>query len=213
MKIVQFKFMLFEIITYVLIDEPTNKCVIVDPGMMNAEEENAISDFIKRNSLTVTQIINTHLHIDHIYGDNYARDQFKAPVTAHKGDEELLRTWKHTLPSLGIAEEAGEITVDEYLEDGDVIRVGESELKVINVPGHSPGSIALYNAKDGFVLTGDILFAGTIGRTDFPGGKHQQLLDGIRKKLFSLPKDTVVFPAHGSSSTIGREEATNPFFN
>lgn len=212
MKIAVFEFSLFGINTYVLSDEATKDCAIVDPGMMTQDEKDALVNYISREGLTVTQIINTHLHVDHAIGNKFAADKYLVPVKAHKSDEFLGKSLPSQATMFGLSPEVANVSISEYLEDGDKIHIGHSVLEVIHVPGHSPGSIALYCPKDKFLIAGDILFAGSIGRTDLPGGNHEQLLTGIKNKLFTLPEETVVYPGHGPSTTIGREKRSNPFF-
>ena len=211
MKVAIFTFSLFGINTYVVYDPTTLECAIIDPGMMGREEEEAMDKFISRNNLKVTNLINTHLHIDHVVGDRYVREHFGVKVKAHKDDAVLGERLQEQARMFGIPEKFDGVEISEYLKDGDVIRIGEGELKVIHVPGHSQGSIALYDEKDGFMIAGDILFAGSIGRTDLPGGNHEQLISGIKSKLLSLPDNTVVYPGHGPSTTIGAERYSNPF--
>ena len=211
MKIVKFAFSLFGINTYAVYDPDTRKCAIIDPGMINAEEEEAVANFVRRNNLTVTNIINTHLHVDHAIGNRYAADLFKAPVLAHPDDFFLGKRLNHQAIAFGIDQDVDNVSVTTELRDGDVIHIGDGELEVIHVPGHSPGSVALYDRKDGFVIVGDAMFAGSVGRTDLPGGDYSQLINSIKKKLMTLPPDTVVYPGHGPETTIRQEAATNPF--
>lgn len=211
MKIAKFAFSLFGINTYAVYDPATLKCAIIDPGMINAEEQQAIAGFVKRNNLTVTHIINTHLHVDHAIGNRYAADLFKAPVLAHPDDFFLGKRLNHQAVAFGIEEDVDNVSVTTELRDGDVIKVGNGELNVIHVPGHSPGSVALYDKEGGYVVVGDALFAGSIGRTDLPGGDYAQLITSIKEKLLTLPPETVVYPGHGPATTIGREAESNPF--
>lgn len=211
MKVAKFEFSLFGINTYVVSDPATGKCAVIDPGMIDAEEEEALSNYISRMGLTVEHVINTHLHIDHAIGVKYARDLFKAPVSAHRADTALGKRMQQQADMFGLAARVDSVAVNSYVEDGDTISIGEGKLHVLHVPGHSPGSIALYDKEDGFVITGDALFSGSIGRTDLPGGDMQTLLKAIREKLLPLPDSTVVYPGHGPATTIGRERHGNPF--
>lgn len=212
MKVVKFEFSLFGINTYVVYDPATNKCAIIDPGMINAEEEQAMIRFVEKNGLEVTHIINTHLHIDHAAGNKFAAETFKAPVLAHKSDEQLgERMWMQAA-AFGIAEKIDNVSITSYLVDGEKIRIGNGELEVIHVPGHSKGSIALYDREGGYVIAGDALFAGSIGRTDLPGGDMNELLTSIRERLFTLPDETIVYSGHGPATKIGLEKTSNPFF-
>lgn len=211
MKLVKFGFSLFGINTYVVVDEATKKCAVVDPGMIEPEEENALVNYIERNGLTVTQVINTHLHVDHAVGDKFVADKFKVPVLGHKSDETLGARMQQQAMMFGMREKLDAVSLTSYLEDGDKVKVGEGELDVLHVPGHSPGSIALYDPEGKYVIVGDALFDGSIGRTDLPGGDFGTLINSIRSKLLTLPDDTTVYPGHGPATTIGREKKYNPY--
>lgn len=211
MRIAKFEFSLFGINTYVVYDSKTRECVIIDPGMMGKEEENAMRGFIDREHLKVTGLINTHLHIDHAVGDKFVVDTYGTPLQAHKADEPLIERIREQAEMFGIREKVHPADVSVYLTEGDRIKVGNGTLEVIHVPGHSPGGIALYDRKDGFLISGDSLFHGSIGRTDLPGGNMQQLVRGVKEKLLSLPDSTVVYPGHGPATTIAQEKAHNPF--
>lgn len=211
MKIVKFAFSLFGINTYLVYDPTTLKCAVIDPGMIDREEEEALTGFINRNSLTVTHVINTHLHIDHAIGDRFVSETFGVPVSAHRDDEFLGSRLRQQALEFGIAERVDDVTVTSYLEDGEKIKIGNGELTVLHVPGHSPGGIALYDEEGGFVIAGDSLFAGSIGRTDLPSGDMHKLINAVREKLLTLPGETTVYPGHGPATTVAREAASNPF--
>lgn len=211
MKVIQFQFALFGINTYLVVDPDTLKCAIIDPGMMDSEEEEVLDKYIKRNNLEVTKIINTHLHIDHVAGINFSKDTYNVPVLGNKEDEPLGQHVGEQAAMFGLPGQLEPVALNHYLNDGDVIKIGNGTLTVIHVPGHSPGSIALYDKADGFVITGDALFQGSIGRTDLPGGSMPQLVKSIKEKLLPLPDDTVVYPGHGPATTIGSERRYNPF--
>lgn len=211
LKIARFGFMIFGINTYVVYDPVAKKAAIIDPAMINEEEENAMVSFIKRENLEVTHVINTHLHIDHAIGNKFAAETFKAPVLAHRDDEFLGKRMREQAAEFNLGAKVDNVSITSYLEDGEMVRIGSGALEVLHVPGHSPGSIALYDAADGFVIVGDALFAGSIGRTDLPGGDYAQLIAAIRAKLMTLPADTVVYPGHGPATTIAGEATTNPF--
>lgn len=211
MKVSIFQFSLFGINTYVVYDPATLDCAIIDPGMMNKEEENAIVDFISRNKLKVTDVINTHLHLDHAVGDNFLKGKYGVPVKASKLDLPLGERMQQQAYMFGINKDFKGAEITDFLNDGDVIKIGEGELKVIAVPGHSLGSVALYDKADGFVIVGDALFQGSIGRTDLPGGDYATLIKSIKSRLLALPDDTVVYPGHGEPTTIGDERRLNPY--
>lgn len=211
MKVAIFQFYLFGINTYVVYDPTTLCCAVIDPGMLGPKEEKAITDFISKNNLKLTHIINTHLHLDHAIGNGFLKDTYKVPVLASKADEPLGKRMQEQAMMFGINEKFKGVEITDYLNDGDIIKIGDGELQVIAVPGHSQGSVALYDKKDGFLISGDALFQGSIGRTDLPGGNYAQLIDSIKTKLLTLPEDTIVYPGHGEPTTIADEKKLNPF--
>lgn len=211
MKVVIFQFSLFGINTYLVYDPATLDCAIIDPGMSTPEEENAIVKFMEKNNLKLTNIINTHLHIDHVIGVPFLKKKYDVPVMADENDQYLGNNVTMQARMFGLNIDPGTIEVSEYLKHGDKIKIGEGELEVISVPGHSKGSITLYDPKDGFLISGDALFQGSIGRTDLPGGDYRELIDNISNRLLSLPDETVVYPGHGPATTIGEEKRMNPF--
>ena len=211
MQIAIFQFSLFGINTYLIFDPSSNECAIVDPGMSNPEEEKAIENFISEKGLTLKQIINTHLHIDHVAGIPFLRKKYGAPVLAHEGDKFLGEGMASQAKMFGLDLPLDQIEISEYIKAGDKIKIGNGVLEVISVPGHSKGSIALYDREGGYLISGDALFKGSIGRTDLPGGDYRELISSIESELLSLPDETVVLPGHGPSSTIGEEKQSNPF--
>lgn len=213
MQVAIFQFSLFGINTYLVFDPDTKQCAIIDPGMSTPEEEEAIENFIAEKGLTLSQIINTHLHIDHVAGIPFLREKYGAPLLAHEGDSFLAEGIDSQAKMFGLNMNIGEIEISEYLKAGDKIKIGNGVLEVISVPGHSKGSIALYDPQGKYLISGDALFKGSIGRTDLPGGNYTELIDSIESRLLTLPDDTVVLPGHGPASTIGQEKQTNPFLS
>ncbi|MCM1153000.1 MAG: MBL fold metallo-hydrolase [Muribaculum sp.] len=211
MKVAIFQFALFGINTYVVYDPATLACIVVDPGMMDAAEKEALSRFVEKNGLHVEGIVNTHLHIDHVIGNKYLGEKYGARVSASSLDAFLGDRLDQQARQFGLSLNVDAIKIDRDLKDGDIIKIGEGELKVLAVPGHSPGGIALYDEKDGFVISGDSLFEGSVGRTDLPGGDYLQLINAVRDKLLTLPEATKVYPGHGPSTTIARELRYNPY--
>lgn len=211
MKIARFELSLFGINTYAVFDPETRDCAIIDPGMSSEQERQAVANFLNTNQLTLTHIINTHLHIDHAIGNEWLRQKYNAAVLAAEEDLPLGERMVEQAMMFGIPMEAKAVEIDSKLKEGDIIKIGDGELKVIAVPGHSKGSIALYDEKDGFLISGDTLFAGSVGRTDLPGGSSKELMESIRKKLLNLPSTTIVYPGHGPATTIGHERSSNPF--
>ncbi len=211
MKVAIFQFYLFGINTYVVYDPATLCCAVIDPGMLGPREEDAMVEFIEKNNLKVTHIINTHLHLDHAVGNAFLKEKYQVPVLASKADEPLGKRMQEQANMFGINEMFKGVEITDYLTDGEIIKIGDGELEVIAVPGHSQGSVALYDKKDNFLISGDALFQGSIGRTDLPGGNHSQLIESIKKRLLTLPGDTIVYPGHGGATTIADEKRLNPF--
>ena len=208
-KIKSFVFNDFQENTIVLSDE-SNRCIFIDPGCFVEQERKELDNFLKDNNLTPEMIVNTHCHVDHILGNNYLVDKYNLPVYAHVSDEKLIATAKEYAKLFGL-NISSPPAVTSYLKDGDTLSFGNSSLSVIHVPGHSPGSIALYHLEQKFIIAGDVLFYGSIGRTDLPGGNYDMLINSIRQKLLTLPGDVIVYPGHGPVTTIQQEHDTNPF--
>lgn len=211
MEILRFTFNPFGVNTYIVYDTDTMECAIIDPGMMNDEEIKRMQTIIERYRLKPVHLINTHLHADHAMGDKFVKEHFGLKLKAHRNDTFLAEGLSLQKQLFGIADDDYSETIDEYLNDGDIIRIGNGQLKVLEVPGHTPGGIVLYDEADKFVVTGDSLFQGSIGRTDLPGGDMSTLINAIAKKLMTLPDDTIVYSGHGGATTIGEERRHNPF--
>lgn len=211
MKISRFIFNMFGENCYVAYDEASRQAMVIDPGMIDHVECDAITEFIDRNHLTVTHLVNTHMHLDHIFGDNFIKNRYGVKIECSKADAAMGENLAQMVSRFGIRAKIEPVVADVFLKTGDEISIGDEKVKVIAVPGHSPGSIALYAPESGVVFTGDALFAGSIGRTDLEGGNHSQLIDSIRRNLLTLPDDTIVLPGHGGETTIAREKAANPF--
>lgn len=195
--------------TYVLYDE-TGECVVIDPGCYEDYEKNEIKEFIKSNDLKVVKLLNTHCHIDHVFGNKYIKDEYGVKLYIHKLDDPTLKAVKAYAPAYGITNYE-EAVADEYLEEGDEVKFGNSSLRVLFVPGHAPGHIAFYSSDDKFCIGGDVLFQGSIGRTDLPGGDFDTLINSIHEKIFPLGDDVIVYCGHGRETTVGVEKKSNPF--
>lgn len=193
-----------EVNCYLIGDEEAREATVIDPG----DEDDRILDVLNEKDFKLRYIINTHAHFDHVGVNQALKDATGAEIMIHEGDKELLRAaWDQGfLYGLDIPPSVP----DRLLKDGDEIEIGRIKLKVIHTPGHSEGGICLLG--DGFVFTGDTIFAGSAGRTDFPGGDLEKLLESIRQKLAVLDDDIRVFPGHGPETTIGEEKENNPFF-
>lgn len=204
MKVHSFLIGPLETNAYLLIDGSGPLAILIDPGL----ESEGIYDVIRQERLQLAAIVNTHGHFDHVCGNAFFKAKTGAPILLHSDDMELWRQAPQQALSFGFR--VPDLPVpDRLLTDGEEVVVGESRLRVIHTPGHTPGGICLYG--DGVVFVGDVLFAGSIGRTDLPGGSLDLLLDSIRAKLLSLPDETVVYPGHGPATTIGEERLRNPF--
>jgi len=212
LKIKQFAFNPFGVSTFIVYDTDTHDALIVDPGMTSDRERKFFDDFITAQQLKVKQVVNTHLHLDHCFGDNYVRDKYGVKVAANTLDAPLAQNLARQAATFGMILDRDEsVEVDVPLSEGDTISVGNYKFEVLHVPGHSPGSIVLYCAEGAVAIVGDVLFRGSVGRTDLEGGNQRLLIDGINAKLMTLPGKTMVLPGHGPATTIETEKATNPY--
>lgn len=213
LKIRNFVFNQIEVNTLVLYDD-TKEAVIVDPGMAGFIERQELADFISDNKLEIKYIINTHPHIDHVLGNGYCVDVYKVPLLMHEAG---MVIYKHSIAygaAFGLdCDQSNFPAPDRYIVEGDRISFGHQELQVFYTPGHADGSVCLYAPAAGCVIVGDVLFAGSIGRSDLPTGKHDILINSIKTKLMTLPDTTVVYTGHGPNTTIGSEKRNNPFLH
>ena len=210
MEIYKLVFSPIDVNTYLLADE-SGDCAIIDCGCYDARENEELAGFIKKHNLNPTLLLNTHCHLDHVCGNKFILDRYKLRTFSSELDEMNRKDAVKHARFFGMTienppEPAG------FLTDNQVITFGTTELEVRHVPGHSSGSLAFYSEKNNVVFTGDALFAGSIGRTDLPGGDYQTLIQSIENKLFVLPPSTVVYPGHGIETSIEREKNTNPYF-
>ena len=197
--------------TYLLYNDE-HQCCIIDPGCYFPEEREELKTGIEKTGLSPVLLLNTHCHLDHVFGNKFVAETWGLQLHIHPLEKPLLdfapqsgRMWQ-----LPFDNYEGPLV---YLKEGEFIKIGEEILKILPVPGHSPGSVAFYYEKGGFVVAGDALFQGSIGRTDLPGGDFDTLINSIRTQLFTLPDETVVYSGHGAPTTIGEEKKSNPFFN
>lgn len=212
LKTATFEFNLFGVNTYIVWDPETHEAAIIDPGMQTQDDNDLLAGFIKENGLHPAHLVNTHLHIDHTLGDYFVEKTYGLDLEASSADSFLGENLEAQAAmfhlNLGTLKA---LHIGHLLADGDTITVGTDELQVIAVPGHSPGSIALYSPSSRFVITGDALFRGSIGRTDLPGGDGDTLRRAIRGRLLTLPADTKVLPGHGPATMIATERSSNPW--
>lgn len=198
--------------TYLVFDPASCQALIVDPGMTLTEPHSNLSALIAHRHLKVKYIINTHLHLDHSFGLAAMAAEYAVTPKAHPADFALAEQIVEQARMFGLpAAITSPPTALEPLHEGDILTLGQEEIHVLEVPGHTPGGLAFVAPQSGWVITGDSLFAGSIGRTDLPGGNHATLLHSLQHKLLTLPADTVVYPGHGPSTTIGTELHSNPY--
>lgn len=209
-EIKSFTFNPFAENTYVLYDNDSKEALIIDPGCYEPEEQQTLNAYIKSQGLNITKLLNTHAHIDHVLGNAWVKETYGVSLFLHPHDEPTLRAVETYAPTYGFARYAPS-SPDASLKEGEAIQLGDEKLEVLFVPGHAPGHVAFYHARQKFCINGDCLFQGSIGRTDLPGGDHNTLINSIRSKLFQLPDETVVYCGHGPETTIGSEKRNNPF--
>ena len=197
--------------TFVVSDD-TGEAVVIDCGCLYEKEQKQLIGYLSEKGLKVKHIINTHLHLDHQFGNAFISHTFSIAPKAHRLDEKLIDNLVQQSMLFGIPQEVESQPIGGYIEDGDEVLFGNSKLCAIHIPGHSQGSLCFYSEESKIVFVGDVLFAGSIGRTDLPGGNFEQLISGIKEKLFPLPDSTVVYSGHGPETSIGREKQYNPFF-
>lgn len=209
LKIKSFEFSSIQENTYIVYNE-FNECIIIDPGCYFDAEKDELVAFVTNNHLTPKMLINTHCHLDHVFGNKLISEKYNLTLQLHENEKAVLAF----APASGLMYD---MPFDNYtgdfilLNEGDFIKLGDDELKVLLTPGHSPGSLSFYAAKDKFVISGDALFKNSVGRSDLPGGNHAQLIRSIKENLLSLPEDTVVCSGHGPQTTIGEEKLNNPY--
>jgi glyoxylase-like metal-dependent hydrolase (beta-lactamase superfamily II) len=205
----KFVFNTFMVNTWLLYDE-TGECILIDPACYEPEEQESLKEFISAKNLKLVRNLNTHCHIDHVLGNDYVAHTFGIYPEYHKNSTFLFHVLKEIGSSFGFS-------IDRipppkrFLEDEETVSWGNSSLRVLYTPGHAEGSVCFYNESQGFVVTGDVLFKDTIGRTDLPSGNFEQLMQSIKNKLLTLPAETLVYPGHGPETSIGYEEENNPF--
>lgn len=211
MEIRRFEFNMLPVNTYVVWDEHTREAAVIDAGCYFQRECEQLKTFISEMGLVVKYLLNTHLHFDHIFGNGFVYKQYGLKTCAHHDDEDWLLEAPARTRMFGLEFPGEPVSIGTYLKEGDELNLGVYTLQCIHVPGHSRGSLVFYSAEAGVLFSGDVLFRGSIGRTDLPGGNHQLLLDGIRSKLLILPNETIVYPGHGDSTTIAYEKDYNYF--
>lgn len=205
----QFVFGPFQENTYILWDN-THECILIDPGNTNLQEDTLLSEFIHNHQLTPKRVLLTHGHLDHIAGNDSIFSKYQLLPEVHPDDLFLIHAHALTAQMYGIPCHPSPLPKN-FIQDKNIIRFGHSELHCIHTPGHSPGSITFYSPSQKFIISGDVLFHESIGRTDLPKGNYDTLKESIQKKLYTLPDDTIVYPGHGPTTTIAHEKKFNMF--
>ncbi len=197
--------------TYLLYDPISRECALVDPGMVSPEEEQRLVARIEALELKPVLLLQTHLHLDHVFGTGFVAKKWGLSPQAHQADAFLVDQTINLAAQFGMTLGENPPAPETFLNENDEVLLGSYRLKVIHVPGHSPGGITFYCEQEKVLLSGDVLFKDSIGRTDLPGGVHDLLIEGIKTKLMVLPDEVVVYPGHGPSTTIGAERWSNPY--
>jgi glyoxylase-like metal-dependent hydrolase (beta-lactamase superfamily II) len=210
MTIKIFTFNPFQENTYVVYDE-NKEAAVIDAGCLFDAEKRQLKNFIDENKLHLTRVLNTHLHLDHVFGNKFLFDTYGISPEACKEDEFLIDAFEEQAKMFGLPRGIHTQPVSEYIVENQEIKIGDITFRALFVPGHSPGSMAFYNEKDGVVFSGDALFQGSIGRTDLHRGDYATLIRSIQQKLLPLPDSTVVYSGHGPATTIGEEKKYNPY--
>ncbi len=204
-----FKFSPIQENTYVLTNNK-KEAIIIDPGCYGKQEEQQLEAYIASEGLAVRLLLNTHCHLDHVFGNKFVAEKWGLKPKIHRLEKQVLdyAPVAGVMWNLPFDSYAGDV---EYLEEGDITGLDGDPLNVLFTPGHSPGSISFYAGMQGFVISGDVLFQGSIGRTDLPLGDFETLSASIREKIYTLPDETVVYSGHGEPTKVGTEKRTNPF--
>ena len=209
LQIKSFQFSPIQENTYLLYNE-FNDCIIIDPGCYFDAEKEELAAFIYDNKLNPVMLLNTHCHLDHVFGNKMVAEKYNLTLQIHEKEKAVLAF----APTSGLMYD---LPFDNYIGDvillneGNHIKLGNDALKILLTPGHSPGSLSFYCQQDKFVISGDVLFKNSVGRSDLPGGNHEQLIKSIKDHLLTLPNDTIVYSGHGPATTVGEERAGNPY--
>ncbi len=204
-----FVFNPFQENTYILYDH-SGDCIIIDAGCQDQDEKDQLVDYLDEHGFKPVKLVNTHCHVDHILGVAFLAKKYNLPFYMHPAERSLFSHSRTQADFFGLSLELPP-EPEGFLHDGDLLDFGESSLELIHIPGHSPGGILFHSPEQKFLISGDVLFRQSIGRTDLPGGDYDSLVNGIRNKLMSLDPDTRVYPGHGPHTSIGEEKESNPF--
>lgn len=204
-----FSFNPFSENTYILHNDQ-KECILIDPGCSNHQEKHVLEHYIHSNDLQPKYIFLTHTHIDHVMGLNFAKNKWNVPIIAHPLAAKSILATEMVAKLYGLSVETPP-EIDEFKNEGDEIILGNEKMSLLFCPGHAPDHLVLYSKENEFAIVGDVIFQGSIGRTDLPGGNFETLMESIHTKLLVLPENTVLFPGHGTQTTIKEEISNNPF--
>ncbi|AFC25090.1 MBL fold metallo-hydrolase [Saprospira grandis] len=211
MAVVQaFTFNMFQENTYIVYDQ-SKACIIVDPGCYTAQEQNRLKLYIEERGLKPEAVVNTHCHLDHVFGNAFACKTWDIPLYVPEGEAAMLEAFPRVAQQYGVPNVTPSPKPNKLLKGGETFSFGQTSFKLLYCPGHSPASLCFYSEKDHLLLAGDVLFFGSIGRTDLPGGNYEILMQSIQEEILPLPDETVVYSGHGPKTTVGRERKMNPF--
>ena len=210
MNIGIFTFNPFQENTYVLYDE-TGECAIIDPGCFEGHEKIELDNFITSNQLKPVRLLNTHCHLDHVYGNKFCAERYGLELETHRGEVPVLEAAPSVSQMYGIPYPEPSPVPGKFIGEGDVIGFGNTKLEALFTPGHSPASLSFFCRGQNILIAGDVLFRESIGRTDLPGGNFETLATSIREKIYTLDDGVKVYPGHGPETTVGWEKANNPF--
>lgn len=210
MNVASFTVNPFQENSYVLYDD-SSACAIVDPGFSNSHERSALQSFIAEHNLRPKLLLNTHCHIDHILANRFVADEYDLELHIHPKEAPLLEAAANYAHLYNLDYDPSPAPQTD-LEEGKSVSFGNTELEVLHIPGHAPGHVIFVHRPSHTIVAGDVIFDGSIGRTDLPGGNHEDLINSIRTKLFALPDDYKIYCGHGPETSVGKEKATNPFF-
>ena len=204
-----FCFSAFQENTYVLYNE-LKEAIIIDPGCYTRIEEKILSDFIRKENLKPTLLLNTHCHLDHVFGNNYVSETYGLTAHIHPNEQIVLDRLPEAAAKWGAPTETYKGPI-QYIQEGEIIPLGNDAFKVLLTPGHSPGSVCFYHVEQDFMIGGDLIFKDGVGRTDLPGANPQDLIKSIREQIFPLPDSLTIYSGHGPVTTWGREKEHNPY--
>lgn len=210
LHIEQMVFNPFQENTYIVYAD-NGDCAIIDPGMLFEQEQEQLVEKISSLKVVPRLLLQTHLHVDHVLGSRFVSEKYGLELMAHEADEFLIGQFRNMAAAFGMDIDEDPPAPVHKLKDGDPVKLGDVSFEVIHIPGHSPGGIVFYSSEEKVLFAGDVLFKGSVGRSDLPRGNQHELIDRIKKRLLVLPDNVTVYPGHGPFTTIGEERSTNPF--